>query len=392
MKRKTIRFLLPLLCGLAVNTAAVFTAAVLGACHLENKADPFAGGGLSLPDDFATRRAALETTVKAEARAALNVINSGANAQTIRPSPASRATACCWAHSTASSLNDFDRAQGWTNTHSDQCPPSNALTYSGSGWWNMNYARPNNATYPGKKHTEIPANERIDEGNHWLTVDVTGSPVNILGFTYLARNASGDTNIDRYQVYISDQLLGHNPPPGSFVYEGNLQDGVTTRQTVNFMPRRGRYIQIRVLTSHRGGGMDGGMQQFEAITVDKTPEQMAGEITAAMELIQQEHQLSIDYEYLNLAYQEGLRTLNLPLVRNNPNRFNPLNDLLKGTFDGQGNVVKKGAFQYMNDDPDEPKTIQSEADLNAFFEYQKSVDAITQQLVVVVEIYNTKTN
>jgi len=108
-------------------------------------------------------------------------------------------------------------------------------------------------------------------------------------------------------------------------------------------------------------------------------------IAAKLGTIQQERHVHVDYEFLKIAYEEGLLTL--ITVINYPLKYDLLNDILNGRFDAQGNVVKKGAAQYLNDDPDKPGIITSEADLIAFFDYQRSVDNLTRQIVEVIEAY-----
>ena len=408
-----------------VVSLLIIIIALFSGCGFENKADIVAAeDALTIPKEILEAREKKETDAHAlveqvleQLNAEIVRINSTRDAElaridnlitttTIRPQPNERATACCWAHNVRASLNDFDNANNWANTYGDVCPPAAAIDNNNGTWWNMNYVRPNNATYPDVKHTEIPAEERIDEGNHWLTVELD-NVVPVMGITYMGRNGNTNSRITSYRIFVDENYLGHGPPPDSFVYQGTFADNQNT-QTANWgiaHARKGKYVQVRVLASTNAGGTDGGIAELRVIVMSNDTgglfDQLAEERSVIVATALQETEeatlasgdafedavadelLIIDYERLLLCYNEGLRAA--PTVVKNPIKQNKLNELMNGKFDSSGNLVSKGALQYLQDDPDRPPlNIRTEAQLNDFFNYQRAVDDITIRLGSVI--------
>jgi len=382
MKKNHYRLLLPLLLG---------GMAVLGTCGFENLSDPFAAEeALQFPEGLFAQRAAREAELRAFLDTpVLDSIKSQIVTTTSRPTPNSRASACCWANRALDDLHPYDRENNLTNTW-DNTFAYHAIDGTNSTWWNTNFARPDNTTWPGRKHTEIPAEQRIDVGNHWLTVEIGDNPELIVGLTYMGRNGNNNSHINNYRIYVSEEPLGHYCPPESFVYQGTFANNANT-QTVEFiqplrgvaMVKRGKYLQVRILDSWADGPYDGGIAELRVITMTETlynnlSEQMADAIETAMG----NTPLIIDYDQLDVCYQQGL--LVLSTVRNNPVKYNRLNELLNGKFDGAGNILAKGAAQYLNNDPDMITSIRSELDLDNFFQYQRDVDNLAVRLGAVI--------
>lgn len=384
MKKRTYWLLLPFLLG---------GMAVLGTCGFENLSDPLAAEeAFQFPEGLRDARDAREAALRALIAPALadvatKVVTNEDNP--IRPQPNTRATACCWAHKTRTELHPYDNTNNLVNTWDDTYA-WHAIDNASGTWWNTNFARPDNSTWPGRKHTEIPANERIDVGNHWLTVEIGDNPALIVGLTYMGRNGNNNSRINNYQIYVSEAPLGHYCPPGSFVYQGTFANNQNTQQ-VDFiqplkgvaMAKYGKYVQMRILDSWADGPYDGGIAELRIITMDKALyDSLTEEISDAIEEAMGDTPLVVDYDQLALCYNEGL--LVLSTVRNNPVKHNRLNELMHGKFDSAGNLLVKGAAQYLYNDPDRITSVRSEIDLNNFFQYQRNVDDLAIKLGAVI--------
>jgi len=386
MKNK-LRLAIPLLfCGvLALNT-----------CDFDNQRDPVAVEDLFIrpfPEIVAERNAkrdaiaaAMEPIIESVGRR-----TPAAAIQTITPI---NADACCWTASEPAALHPFDATQHsdnylWT-TGAANLLPAQVInnTNTGNNYWAMNSRRPVNDHFANRKHTEIPASQRIDIGNHWLTVELA-QPAYIIGITY--RGASAARRINAYRIFASETPLGHYCPPGSFVHQGSFADSnQNTAQTVNFdlpLPRSGasavgnavfaKYLQIRVLSSHNDNGNDGSIANLQLITIPATVyEPLAAEITEAYR--QFEDELIVDYSYLATIYKEGLALMDS--VRSNPVRYNMLAPLMFGERDENGFITAKGAADFLFDDPDEVKPVLSQLAFTRFFAYQEQVDTIADNL------------
>jgi len=386
-------------------------------CNFNNNADILAAeDALSIPQEILDSRVQQKTdfmalvqssldTIKATRDATLNSLSSQIVKTTVRPSIA---TACCWAHSVLTSLNDYDQSQNWVNTYGDQCPPSAAIDNSTSTWWNMNYMRVDNAIWPHKKHTEIPIEERIDEGNHWLTVELDNSAF-IVGITYMGRNGNNNSHIEDYQIFVSDQSLGHYCPPDSFVYQGVFANNQVTQEVDFGQPifgvaeaKLGKFVEVRVLDTWASGPDDGGIDELRVITADQNAfEGLIGQAndaintanTAMAEVINDTlvtNPLVVDYSQLENCFKQGVVVLGK--VKNNPIKYNRLYELMYGKLDTDGTVLVKGATQYLDNDPDRITTFGSDTDLNAFFQYQDNVDSMTAKLGSVISVLQTPGN
>jgi hypothetical protein len=371
---------------------ALLCAAALGTCQLENKADIDAMD-MSNSEEFTQEHKTIEEEVRAVVQVAREAVMGTVAWSEVRPDTG--VEACCWAETASGSLASDD--EGGVNTYSDACAPGKAVDGQNSTWWNMNYMRSASSPTLNKRHGNKNTN---DGGNHWITVDL-GAVYNISGFSYMGRNGSSNSRINDYQVYVSEGTdlgrdpadkntgdhPGHRPPPEKLVHEGNFANDASTQQVSFDMPAYGRYVQLRVISSHNDSGNDGGAAELR-VTRETTAS--GSSLTAAVNagilaaLTENNYNsLVIDDSYLAAAYQTGLRVLGT--VKGNPVKYARLNTLLHGSFDADGELLTKGAQQYLNDDPDRPpQALATENDVNAFFEYQNGVDDLTGQIYLLL--------
>jgi hypothetical protein len=373
----------------------LFCCLALAACQLENKADIDVMEAL-YSEDFIEIHTDLETAVRAVVQDAQDLaqrtVLSGLSWNETRPQ--NNVEACCWAHGTASALAPDDN--GGANTWNDNCPPSAALDGQTGTWWNTNYSRA--VYYHSDKNSS-------DGGRHWITLDLEDI-YNINGFAYQGRNQQ-NSRINRYQIYVSEiedlgrdpadkdtgDHPGHHPPPEKLVHEGNFADSNSMQRVTFAMPAYGRYVQLRPLSYYGGGGE--GAAELRVIRESSASgvnlvETVNGIIADAL-ADNNYDTLTIDDSFLAASYQDGIRILGT--VKNNPVKFNKLNVLLHGSAGPDGEVLAKGAKQFLNDDPDRPSARQgSESDVNAFFAYQSRVDDITRQIRLLLSALQGPSN
>jgi hypothetical protein len=370
------------------GVAALSCVLALVTCQLENKAD-LSVMESAYSETFTEVHAALETEVRAVVQTAQEAVMGTITWMEDRPSTG--VEACCWAHSTAGSLAPDD--EGGVNTWGDNCPPSAAVDGSTSTWWNMNYMRSASSPTLNKRHGNKNTN---DGGNHWITLDL-GAVYNISGFRYLGRQNSGNSRINAYQIYVSEtedlgrdpadkstgDHPGHRPPPEKLVHQGTFANSTAWQDVTFSMPAYGRYVQLRVLTSHNDSGNDGGAAELR-VNRETTPSgsSLTTAVNAGIAAALTENNytnLVIDDSYLAASYQDGIRALGAS--RDNPVQYAKLDALLHGSFNNDGSIAVKGARQYLNDDPDRPpEVLSTESEVNAFFNYQNEIDGLTRQL------------
>jgi hypothetical protein len=355
-------------------------------CRMENKADIDAMEAL-FSEEYVQPHTDLEDDVRLVVEEAKVTVTGGVTWEEVRPSAGVQA--CCWAHGTDASLAPDD--EGARNTYGDNCPPSAAVDGSNSTWWNMNYMRSAASPTLNKRHTNKNTN---DGGNHWITLDL-GAVYNINGFAYMGRNGNENSRINTYQIFVSaEQDLGrdpldtntgdhpgHRPPASKLVHQGSFANSQDMQRITFATPAYGRYVQLRVLTSHNDSGTDGGAAELRVIREQTaSSSSLTDAVNAAVSTALTDNSfdtLAVDDSYLAASYQEGIRVLGT--VKNNPVKYTRLDTLLHGS--GAGETAVKGARQYLNDDPDRPpETLTTESDVNAFFAYQKQVDDLTRNI------------
>jgi hypothetical protein len=375
---------------------ALICALTLAACQLENKAD-ITVMEASFSEDFIQVHEDLEFEVQAVVQTARDQVMAGVTWTEVRPNTG--VEACCWAHGTASSLAPDD--EGARNTYGDNCLSTAAVDGSNSSWWNMNYMRSAASPTLNKRHGNKNTN---DGGNHWITLDL-GAVYNISGFGYMGRNGNGNSRINAYQIFVSEEEdlgrdpadkntgdhPGHRPSPAKLVHQGNFANSQDMQQITFSMPAYGRYVQLRVLTSFNDSGNDGGAAELR-VTREETAS--GASLTAAVNagvaaaLTENNYDtLTIDNSFLAASYQDGIQVLGT--VKNNPVKFNRLNTLLHGSLGSDGEILVKGAKQYLEDDPDRPAI---ESDVDAYFEYQNEVDDITRQIRLLLSALQGPSN
>jgi hypothetical protein len=366
-----------------LTLAALFCGIAFVSCQMENKADVDAMEAL-FSEEYVQSHADLEEGVRAVVEEAKAAITGGVTWEEVRPDTG--VEACCWANSVTGDLAPDD--EGGVNTYNDNCPPSAAVDGQNGTWWNINYMRSASSPTLNKRHTNKNTN---DGGNHWITLDL-GGVYNISGFGYMGRNGNGNSRINAYQVYVSEEQdlgrdpensdtgdhPGHRPPPSKLVHQGNFGNSQDMQRVTFAMPAYGRYVQLRVFSAHNDG-TDGGAAELRVIreaaaSGSSLTDAVNAGVSAAL-AVNGYAALSIDDSYLAAAYAEGIRVLGS--VKNNPAKFKKLDTLLHGGSGVDGAVIK-GAREYLNDDPDRPpETLTAESDVNVFFDYQEKVDALT---------------
>jgi hypothetical protein len=367
---------------------ALFCTLTLVFCQMENRADIDAMEAL-FSEEFVQIHSDLETDVRAVVQDAQDLVMGSITWTEVRPNTG--VEACCWAHGTTSSLAADD--EGARNTYGDNCPPSAAVDGSTSTWWNMNYMRSAGSPTLNKRHGNKNTN---DGGNHWITLDL-GAVYNISGFRYLGRQNSGNSRINAYKIFVSEtedlgrdptdrdtgDHPGHRPPPEKLVHQGNFASSTSWQDVTFAMPAYGRYVQLRVLSSHNDSGMDGGAAELRVIREDTASgSSLTAAVNAGIATALTTHgydALVIDDSYLAATYQEGIRVLGT--LKTNPVKYNRLDILLHGSDGAGGGEAVKGAQQYLTGDPDRPAgNLSTASDVDAYFDYQEKVDDLTRQI------------
>jgi len=365
------------------------------------------------------------TTVQGRTKTARSPTTATSSTQT---QPGTWPQACCWA--TATSANRAPNDTGPANTYSDNNYPRGATTQltetnasNITERWASNYQRGSNE--------ETAAHTNAIDTGHWITFDLTAN-YNIVGFRYRGRpnNVGGKvTGLDLYVSQENDlargstpttsndaELPGHRPPSEKLVPHNQTQwpagqgdNGwypTTATPTNIVVPAYGRYVQFRMNKPTVGGNQrEKGASGLQIITVGSagdadqladvranmaTAEDTARETASAEQLVlifasmaeSGYGNLAIDFSYLEAAYQQGIQLLGS--LRLQPVKYRKLDEALNGKLNDSGAVLVRGGAQYLSGEFPPPQPV-SLSYFNDFFDYQDEVDAVTQEIIALLE-------
>jgi hypothetical protein len=208
---------------------------------------------------------------------------------------------------------------------------------------------------------------------HFLTIDLGEIKNNISRVWYLPRNAG--THIAQYEIWVSDTDIGVNPQAegATKVAEGNWSWTSKIWLAAEFALCSARYIQIRSLADGDGQNLQASGTNWFSVGGCEINVDIYGGFDG-----------TISTANLESTYQDGIQVLGT--VKNNPVKFNRLNTLLHGSLGSDGEILVKGAKQYLEDRP------AIESDVDACFEYQNGVDDITRQIRLLLSALQGPSN